>query len=60
MYGNEKHEVEINMSYDIELTQKLGKALLVDTKCEPKKILRNLEGTMFYKIPNMDKCVMSE
>jgi len=60
MYGKEKHEVEINMSYDIEITIKLGKALLVDTKTEPKKLLRNLEGTMFYKIPSMDKCVVSE
>jgi hypothetical protein len=60
MYGKEKHEVEINMLYDIEITTKLGKALLVDSKTEPKKLLRNLEGTMFYKIPSMDKCVVSE
>ena len=60
MYGKEKHEVEINLTYDIEITIKLGKALLIDSKVDPKKLLRNLDGTMFYKVPSMDKCVVSE
>ena len=44
----------------MELTMKLGKALLIDTKLESKKIVRNLEETMFYKLPTLDKCMLSE
>jgi hypothetical protein len=48
------------MSYDIEITVKLGKALLIDTKVESKKLISNLIDTIFYKLPMLDKCVMSE
>jgi hypothetical protein len=44
----------------MELTFKLGKALLIDTKLESKKVIRNLEETMFYKLPSLDKCMLSE
>lgn len=59
-HKNGKHDVEIVLSYDIELTFRLGKALLMDTKVESKKIIRSLEETMFYKLPSMDKCMLSE
>jgi len=59
-HDNGKHEVEIVLRYDMELTFKLGKALLIDTKVESKKVIRNLEETMFYKLPTLDKCMLSE
>ena len=59
-HQNGKHDVEIVLSYDMELTFRLGKALLMDTKVESKKIIRSLEETMFYKLPSMDKCMLSE
>ena len=55
-----KHEVELVLSYNLELTLRLGKALLVDHKLEFKKLLRNLEETMFYKLPSLDKVTLSE
>ena len=48
------------MTYEIELTFRLGKALLIDTKTESKKMLRNLQETIFYKLPVLDKCIISE
>lgn len=60
MYDNDKHEVELMLTYEIELTLRLGKALLIDTKIDSKKMLRNLEETMFYKLPVLDKCIISE
>jgi len=55
-----KHEVELVLQYNLELTLRLGKALLVDHKLEFKKLLRNLEETMFYKLPSLDKVTLSE
>jgi len=57
---NDKHSVEIVLNYDIEITIRLSKALMVDSKLESKKLLKNLEETVFYKLPNMDKCILSE
>ena len=54
------HEVELSLSYALELTMRLGKALLVDSKCDSKRIIRNLEETMFYKLPELEKCVLSD
>lgn len=55
-----KHEVELVLQYNLELTLRLGKALLVDHKLEFKKLLRNLEETMFYKLPSLEKVTLSE
>ena len=60
VYDKNKHEVELMLTYEIELTFRLGKALLIDTKIESKKMLRNLQETMFYKLPVLDKCIISE
>ena len=56
----ENHEVELSLSYDFELTLRLGKALLIDTKGDQKRMLRNLEETVFYTLPVLDRCVLSE
>lgn len=57
---NNSHEVELVLSYNLEITVKLGKALLIDSKIESKKLLKNLEETIFYKLPVLDKCILSE
>jgi len=54
------HEVELSLSYALEMTLRLGKALLVDAKCDSKRIIRNLEETMFYKLPELEKCILSD
>lgn len=56
----DSHEVELALSYELELTFRLGKALLIDTKGDSKRIIRNLEETVFYKLPDMEKCILSE
>ena len=58
--GPDNHEVELQLCYELEMTLRLGKALLIDTKGDPKKMLRNLEETLFYILPVMDKCILSE
>ena len=57
--GPGKFEVELALNYVMEMTIKLSKALLIDNKSEPKRIIRNLEETMFYKIPEMQKVILS-
>ena len=57
---NNSHEVELVLSYNLEITVKLGKALLIDSKIDPKKLIKNLEETIFYKLPLLDKCILSE
>ena len=57
---NKSHEVELVLSYNLEIAVKLGKALLIDSKIESKKLLKNLEETIFYKLPVLDKCILSE
>jgi hypothetical protein len=57
---NDKHQVELTLTYEIELTLRLGKALLIDTKADSKRIIRNLEETLIYKLPEFEKCILSE
>jgi hypothetical protein len=57
---NNSHQVELVLSYNLEITVKLGKALLIDSKIESKKLIKNLEETIFYKLPVLDKCILSE
>ena len=57
---NKNFEIELVMNYELEVTIRLGKALLIDSTCESKRIIRNLEDTMFYKLPELDKCILSE
>jgi len=44
----------------MELTLRLGKALLIDTRLESKKVIKNIDETVIYKLPTMDKCMLSE
>lgn len=39
---NDLHSIEIALNYEMQLTVRLGKALLIDQKTEPKKLIRNL------------------
>jgi len=57
--NGDKHKVELTLSCEIELTLRLGKALLIDSKAESKRIIRNLEETLIYKLPNLEKCMLS-
>jgi hypothetical protein len=54
------HQVELVLSYNLEISVKLGKALLIDSKIESKKLIKNLEETIFYKLPVLEKCILSE
>lgn len=54
-----KFEVELVLSYSMELTLKTSKALLIDSKSDPKRIIRNLEETLFYKLPELQKVILS-
>ena len=58
--SSDKHQVELCLSYEVELTLRLGKALLIDSKADSKRILRNLEETLIYKLPSFEKCIVSE
>ena len=52
--------MELVLSYNLEIAVKLGKALLIDSKIDSKKLIKNLEETIFYKLPILDKCILSE
>ena len=58
--SDDNHMIELVVSYELELTLRMGKALLIDSTSDSKRIIRNLEETMFYKLPELDKCVLSE
>ena len=58
--NGKNHEVEIVLSYNLEITVKLGKALLIDCTLDSKKMISNLTETIFFKLPSLDKCILSE
>lgn len=51
---------QLKLEYELEITLRLGKALLIDSKTEEKRIIRNLEETIIYKLPLLQKCLLSE
>lgn len=59
-FSDDKHQIEIVLNYELELTLRMGKALLIDTQVESKRLIRNLEEQVIYKLPQLDKCILSE
>jgi hypothetical protein len=50
----------IDLKYDLILTLKICKALLIEYPSNPSKLIHHLQETVFYKMPEMKKYIMSE
>ena len=59
--ANIKLEEEgVKVSFELIMTLKVVKALLIEYPNNPQKLINHLSETIFYKMPEMQKYVLSD